>query len=85
MRVLAAVPVGYAVASLWAMALARTLPGGPSEATIWATLIAFVVCAVAAMGAFAARSGVRAMAVLMLLGGIAAAIAWMAAGPVVAA
>lgn len=85
LRALAALPIGYAVASLWAMALARILPGGPSEATITATLIAFVIAAAAAMWSFAASSGVRAVAVLLLLGGIAAAISWAAAGPLVAA
>lgn len=49
LRIIAAVPLGYAVASLWAMALARLLPGDRAEATVAATLIAFSLCAVAAM------------------------------------
>ncbi|ONF95356.1 hypothetical protein [Sphingomonas jeddahensis] len=76
LRIVAAVPLGYAVASLWAMALARLLPGSPSEASIAAALIALALCAVAAMYAFAARSGLRAFTVLLVLGAMAGAIAW---------
>ena len=76
LRFVAAVPLGYAVASAWAMALARLLPGDRSEATITATLMAFVICAAAAMYAYAARSGGRAMLVLALLGAAAGGIAW---------
>lgn len=76
LRILAAVPLGYAVSSLWAMALARLLPGGPSEATTTAALIAAALCAGAAMYAFAARSGLRAFLTLALLGALAGAIAW---------
>jgi hypothetical protein len=80
LRVLAAIPLGYGVASLWAMALARVIPGARSEATIIATLVAFVICAVAAMWAFAARSGWRAVWTLALLGAVAGAIAWASIG-----
>ncbi|WP_157134623.1 hypothetical protein [Sphingomonas sp. PAMC 26605] len=76
LRILVAMPGGYAVASLWAMALARILPGGPAAATITATLVAFALCAVTAMWAFAARSGWRAAWTTLLGGGIAAAIAF---------
>lgn len=76
LRVLAAIPLGYAVGSLWAMALARVIPGERSEATIIATLVAFVICAGGAMWAFAARSGWRAVWTLVLLGAVAGAIAW---------
>ena len=76
LRVLAAIPVGYAVASLWAMALARVLPGERSEATIIATLAAFVLCAASAMWAFAARSGWRAIWTLAVAGAVAGTIAW---------
>jgi hypothetical protein len=45
LRVIAAVPLGYGVASLWAMALARLLPGTRSGdqmlAGVDATLLAF--------------------------------------------
>lgn len=77
LRLVSSVPLGYAVASLWAMALARIIPGDRSEATVAATLIAFALCAFAAMFAFAARSGLRAFLVLLTFGGIAGAIAWL--------
>ncbi|NJC07322.1 hypothetical protein [Polymorphobacter fuscus] len=77
LRIIAAVPLGYAVASLWAMALARWLPGDPSQVTIVATLAAFALCALAAMWAFAARSGARALWTLALLGAIAAVLTWV--------
>ena len=76
LRIISAVPLGYAVASVWAMALARTLPGARSEATVTGTLVAFALCAFAAMYAFAARSGSRAFCVLIVLGAIGGGIAW---------
>lgn len=76
LRFVAAVPLGYAVASAWAMALARLLPGDPAEATLTGTLVAFVICAAAAMYAYASRSGVRAVATLLTLGGLAAVVTW---------
>lgn len=75
LRIIAAVPLGYAVGSLWAMALARLLPGDRAEATVAATLGAFAICAAAAMWAFAARSGWRAFWTLLVLGGIAGSMA----------
>jgi len=77
LRVLAAVPLGYAASSLWAMALARLLPGTRSGATVAAALVALTLCAVAAMWAFAARSGWRAVWTIVLAGGVAAAVAWL--------
>lgn len=76
LRFIAAVPLGYAVASAWAMALARLLPGERSEATVTATLMAFVICATAVMYAYAARSGLRALLVLAALGGVAGLATW---------
>ncbi|TVV72924.1 hypothetical protein [Sphingomonas solaris] len=76
LRVVAAVPLGYAVAAAWAMALARILPGDPAQAAVAATLVSFALCAFAAMWAFAARSGWRAFWSLALLGGTGGAIAW---------
>lgn len=76
LRLIAALPVGYAVASLWSMALARLLPGDPAQATIAAALIALVLCALAAMWAYAARSGWRALWTLVVAGGVAAGICW---------
>lgn len=77
LRAIAAMPIGYGVASLWAMAIARLLPGDRAEASITATLIAFVVCAGAAMWAYAARSGWRALWTLMVAGAVAGAVAWV--------
>lgn len=77
LRLLAAVPVGYAVSSLWAMALARLLPMNAAEATVTATLVAFVICAVAAMWAYAAPSGWRAFWTLVVAGSLAGTIAWL--------
>lgn len=77
LRIVAAIPLGYAVASLCAMALARTLPGDPAQATVTATLIALALCGVNAMWAFAARSGWRATWTLALLGAVAGAVAWV--------
>lgn len=74
LRIIAAIPGGYAVASLWAMALARLLPGGAAEATIAATIIAFALCAMIAMWAFAAPSGWRALWTVLLAGALAASI-----------
>lgn len=76
LRLIAALPVGYAVASLWSMALARILPGDRVQATIAAALIALVLCALAAMWAYAARSGWRALWTLLVAGGVAGAICW---------
>lgn len=77
LRVIAALPLGYAVGSLWAMALARLLPGARSEATVTAMLLSFAICAAAAMWAFAARSGWRAFWTLAILAAVPAAIAWI--------
>lgn len=76
LRILAAVPLGYAVGSLWAMALARVLPGPRLEATIIGQLLAFAICAGAAMWAFAAPSGWRAVWTLAAIGSVAGLIAW---------
>ncbi|MBD8737635.1 hypothetical protein [Sphingomonas sp. CFBP 13706] len=77
LRVVASVPLAYATASLWAMALARLLPGDRAEATVTAALIALALCALAALWAFAARSGWRAIWTLGLAAAVAAAITWI--------
>lgn len=74
LRVVAAIPGGYAVASLWAMALARVLPFGPAQATFAAMIVAFAICAITAMWAFAARSGWRALWTIVLAGIVATGI-----------
>ncbi|HEY0622906.1 hypothetical protein [Sphingomonas sp.] len=78
LRVLAALPVGYAVGTLWAIALSVILPMRPEEATTVGMLVAFVICAVSAMWAFAAKSGWRALWVLAVAGGAAAALTGLA-------
>ena len=77
LRLVAAMPLGYAVASLWAMVLARLLPLPITAATITATLIALAMCAGAVMWAYAAISGWRAVWTLSLAGFIAAGITWI--------
>ncbi len=77
LRIVAAVPLAYATASLWAMAIARLLPGDRAEASVTAALIALALCAVAAMWAFAARSGWRAIWTLGVAAAVAAAITWV--------
>ena len=60
LRILVALPIGYGVATLWAMALSVILPMPVSDAVTTGMLVAFVICAVIAMWAFAARSGIMA-------------------------
>lgn len=76
LRVVVAVPLGYATASLWGMALARMLPGDRAEASIAGSLVALALCAVLAMWAFAARSGWRALWTVSAAAGVAGAITW---------
>lgn len=52
---------GYAVAAAWADGLARLLPGSPADAALVATMACFVVYALAAIWAYAARSTPRAV------------------------
>ncbi|MCV0382789.1 MAG: hypothetical protein K5799_04930 [Erythrobacter sp.] len=68
LRLSAAVPLGYAVASLWAVALSRILPMDRADATITGTLFAIAFCAFAAMWAYASRSGWRAVWTLAVIG-----------------
>lgn len=77
LRILAALPLGYAVATLWAIALSVILPMRPEQATTVGMLAAFAICAVAAMWSFAAKSGWKAVWVLAVAGGVAAALAWV--------
>lgn len=77
LRWIAAVPVGYAVATLWAMALTRILPMRMDEAATVGMLAAFPICAVSAMWAFAAHSGWRALWVLIVAGVVAGAMTWV--------
>lgn len=77
LRLLAAMPLGYACASLWAMALARILPMPELAGTITASLVAFVLCAGIAMYAYAARSGWRAFSTIAAAAAVAGGVAWL--------
>ena len=77
LRLLTALPLGYACASLWAMALARLLPMPELAGTITATLIAFVLCPGAAMWAYAAPSGWRAFWTIAVAAAVAGGLAWL--------
>lgn len=77
LRILVALPIGYGVATLWAMALSLILPMPVSDAVTTGMLIAFVICAVVAMWAFAARSGLRALLVVAGAGAVAGLILWL--------
>jgi len=70
----------YAVAALFAAALARVLPMPRAEAIVPATLLAFLVGPAMTLWAFLARGPWRAWAGVLLPGLLFAAIAW-AAGP----
>lgn len=71
----------YAVAALFAAALARTLPISRVEAIIPATLLAFLVAPAVTLWAFLARGPLRAWAGIVAVGAAFAAIAWLAGPP----
>ena len=73
-RVLAAVPLNYAVTSALTMLMARLLPGSAQQASIGATLLSFLVFAGLAMTAFAVRS-VSRLWVGLIATGLAAGLA----------
>lgn len=75
-RVLAAVPLNYAVTGALTMLLARLLPGGALQASIGATILSFAIFAALAMTAFAVRSVGRLWAGLIATGAVAALADW---------
>ena len=75
-RALAAIVGGYALASACAAALAVVLPLPRVDATLAATLSAFMVYACAVLWVFAAHSAGRAWAGLLIPGVALAGIAW---------
>ena len=77
LRLFSAMPLGYGVASLVAMALARILPLPAAAASMTATLVAFGLCAGAAIWAYAASSGWRACWTLSAVGLVAGSIGWL--------
>lgn len=80
-RVVAGTIGAYAVAALFAAALARLLPMPRAEAVIPATLLAFFVGPAVTIWAFLARGPWRAWAGVIALGAALAAIAWFAGAP----
>lgn len=80
-RVLAGTIGAYAVAALFAAALARMLPMPPVEAIIPATLLAFFVGPSVTVWAFLARGPWRAWGGVVAPGAIFTAIAWFAGAP----
>ncbi|MEP9358000.1 DUF3649 domain-containing protein [Sphingomonas sp. KR3-1] len=80
-RVVAGTLGAYAVAALFAAALARTLPMPRADATIPATLLAFALGPCVTVWAFLARGPWRAWAGVILCGALFAAIAWLAGMP----
>lgn len=75
-RVLAAVPLNYAVTSALTMLLARLLPGSAQQASVGATLLSFVIFAGLAMTAFAVRSVSRLWVGLIAAGVVAGLADW---------
>lgn len=80
-RVVAGTIGAYAVAALFAAAVARLLPMPRVEAIMPATLLAFLVGPAVTVWAFLARGPWRAWAGVILLGGALAAITWFVGAP----
>ena len=80
-RVVAGTIGAYAVAALFAMALARILPMDRAQAVVPATLLAFLVGPAVTIWAFLARGPWRAWAGVVALGALFAAIAWAVGAP----
>lgn len=80
-RVVAGTLGAYAVAALFAAALARLLPMPRAEAVIPATLLALLLGPAATIWAFLARGPWRAWAGIALLAAAFAATAWLAGAP----
>lgn len=65
-RALAAIVGGYALAATCAMLLAVALPLPRGQAVLTGMLVAIVVCACAALWAFATRTALRAWAGILI-------------------
>lgn len=74
-RVLAAAVGGYALAAAAAVVLGHVLPGSRAGAVLAATQLSFAIYAGAILWAFAARSGGKAWAGLLLPAAVLAALA----------
>lgn len=84
-RVVAAVLGGYGFATVMSIWLARTLPVRPASALVTALLASFLLFAIAAIWAFAARTATRAWVGLVLPTVLFGAWAWAIGGPAVSA
>lgn len=81
-RTLAGTIGAYAVAALFGVVLARTLPMERLDAVIPATLLAFLVAPAVTIWAFLARGPWRACAGVVALASLFGAIAWFAGQPI---
>ncbi|QCB54613.1 hypothetical protein E5675_09295 [Sphingopyxis sp. PAMC25046] len=75
-RVVAAVPLNYAVTSALTMLVARLLPGDAAQASIGATTLSFAIFASLAMTAFTVRSVAKLWFGLVATGLVAGAADW---------
>ncbi|ALH82822.1 hypothetical protein [Sphingopyxis macrogoltabida] len=77
LRILAAVPLNYALTALLTVWLARILPGGPAQASVGATLMSFAIFALIAMLCFAVRSTAKLWLVMVGAGAALALADWL--------
>lgn len=80
-RTLAGTLGAYAVAALFGAALARTLPMNRLDATVIATLLAFLIAPAVTVWAYLARGPWRAVMGVIGLAASLAGIAWYAGPP----
>ncbi|WBY07157.1 ketohydroxyglutarate aldolase [Sphingomonas sp. 7/4-4] len=80
-RTLAGTIGAYAIAALFGAALARTLPLERLDATVVATLLAFLVAPAVTVWAYLARGPGRAVVGVIGLAALLAAIVWYAGPP----
>lgn len=78
LRILTAAPLGYVSTSLIVMALARVLPGGPTQASVAAGLLSFPIYAAFVLYVFAAPSARQAFLVVLAIGAVGGAVAGLA-------
>jgi hypothetical protein len=78
-RILLASVGAYAVMAACTMLLARVLPGAALDRTLWATILSFAIYAGLVVWTFAARSALRAGAVLLAIGVVAGLGVWWTA------
>lgn len=76
-RVLAAALGGYAVAAASTRLLSLTWPAPPSQAVMWASMLSFVIWAVAVLWVFATRSAWRAWWGLSAATGLVVLAEWL--------